>query len=244
MKKIIRYKRLIKSILNEVYFNKRVGADIYIPPEVNFIYDIGANKGDYTYRYLKKSKKVLSIEPQKHLYLLLIVRFFRNILQRQLTVKKIAISDKKGTADFFLPEKWHQLGTISKEYTQESRFKDMNWNKVKQVKTTTLDDLIEKYGMPQYIKIDIEGNEIKALDGLHSFPKILSLEANIDDYSKIVDMLEIVSKNYKYFNFIKETSTTLEFDNAIELQQLKKFLKNYKNEYTHAWGDIYCYLHK
>ncbi len=244
MKKIIRYKNLIKSILNEVYFNKRVGADIFIPPKVNYIYDIGANKGDYTYRYLQKSKKVLSIEPQKHLYLLLIVRFFRNILQRQLTIKKIAISDKKDIVDFFLPEKWHQLGTISKEYTQESRFKDMNWNKVKRVKTTTLDALIEKYGMPDYIKIDIEGNEIKALNGLNSFPKILSLEANIDDYSKIVEMLEIVSKNYKYFNFIKETSTTLEFDNTIELQQLKKFLKSYKNEYTHAWGDIYCYLDK
>ena len=95
MKKIIRYKNLIKSILNEVYFNKRVGAEIYIPPKVNYIYDIGANKGDYTYRYLEQSKKVLSIEPQQHLYLLLIVRFFKNILQRQLTIKKIMDGLKK-----------------------------------------------------------------------------------------------------------------------------------------------------
>lgn len=55
------------------------------------------------------------------------------------------------------------LSSFSDEWiksVKDGRFKEYNWDKVVNIEMTTLDTLIENYGLPIFIKIDVEGYEL------------------------------------------------------------------------------------
>ncbi len=74
----------------------------------------------------------------------------------------------------------HTISTFSEDFistTQNSgRFRQYNWNVKRQIKMTTLDNLISKFGLPQFIKIDVEGFEIEVLEGLTKAINTISYE--------------------------------------------------------------------
>ena len=53
------------------------------------------------------------------------------------------------------------------------------------VEVTTLDTLIDQFGMPSFCKIDVEGFEIEALKGLSAMPKMLTLEYHVDELDEL-----------------------------------------------------------
>jgi hypothetical protein len=58
-----------------------------------------------------------------------------------------------------------------------------NWNQTIRVPVTTLDSLIKRFGVPSFIKIDVEGFELEVLSGLTHPVKCLRFEfitANLD----------------------------------------------------------------
>jgi len=52
---------------------------------------------------------------------------------------------------------------------QEDSFARVKWDQQMEVKVTTLDQLIQDYGVPAICKIDVEGYELRVLQGL-SYP--------------------------------------------------------------------------
>jgi hypothetical protein len=59
-----------------------------------------------------------------------------------------------------------------------SQFQGIDWDSTVEVSVTTLDDLICEYGLPRFCKIDVEGYELEALQGLTYPIPALSLEYN------------------------------------------------------------------
>ena len=71
------------------------------------------------------------------------------------------------------------------------RFSNSNWDKKIMVDVTTLDDLIIKFGEPNYIKIDVEGFEHEVILGLTKKSGIISFEFTsefIDDAFKSLNI--------------------------------------------------------
>src|SRR5262249_24716497 len=84
------------------------------------------------------------------------------------------------------------------------------WDGVEMVQTTRLDALIRRYGMPAFIKIDIEGGELSALDGLTVPVPALSLEFTPEYSGAGVECVKRLQKIGDYrFNFSFGDDATL-----------------------------------
>ena len=51
-----------------------------------------------------------------------------------------------------------------------------NWKRKATVPVLTVDSLISEFGLPYYVKIDVEGYELEVLRGLSTQPPLLSFE--------------------------------------------------------------------
>ena len=105
---------------------------------------------------------------------------------------------------------------------------------------TTLDELIKKFGNPNYIKIDVEGFEHEVILGLTKKSGIVSFEFTsefINDAHKSIDHL--ISLGYLDFNYSlgerKKFSTKWSNSEKIK-EQIKENIK--KDDLL--WGDLYC----
>ncbi len=93
------------------------------------------------------------------------------------------------------------ISTFAKHW-KTGRFSNSNWDKKIMVDVTTLDDLINKFGEPNYIKIDVEGFEYEVILGLTKKSGIISFEFTsefIEDAFKSINYL--ISLGYSDFNF-------------------------------------------
>jgi hypothetical protein len=59
---------------------------------------------------------------------------------------------------------------------KEEGFRGVRWNRTIEVETTTLDQLIGRFGTPAFVKIDCEGSEAAILAGLTQPVPALSFE--------------------------------------------------------------------
>jgi FkbM family methyltransferase len=126
--------------------------------------DIGANLGGYSLMAGELGCEVHCFEPVPELV---------EILKRNEHVfghvLPIAVSDSKGTMDFFISDE--NVGGSSL-VESDSGWESSGYSKSTKVETNTFDQLCEEGHLPEgpikLIKIDVEGNEQKVVDGMKS----------------------------------------------------------------------------
>jgi len=122
-------------------------------------FDGGANQGIYTTafaNYVGATGKVISIEPMKYAVDLIQKNCELNGLDN-VEIANAGLSDEIGTARLDLSE-----GVGSASITNDYGGED-----VIEIETTTIDTLVEQFSLDRvdFIKLDIEGAELKALYG-------------------------------------------------------------------------------
>lgn len=139
-------------------------------PHNALAFDIGANGGLYSEELEAAGARVIAVEPNgdclRHLELM--CRY------RRVEAIHAAVGPQNGLATF----------NISDDHDDASRISDgdlphdqrISWSRTVTVPVVTLDCLISHYGMPDYIKLDVEGYEPYVLDGLSKLPSLLSFE--------------------------------------------------------------------
>ena len=163
-------KRYFKSLnnLNKNNFSARnvepelVWIKEYLP-ENAVIFDIGANVGTFLYQLKDKLKpeNIYGFEPNKKLYQRL-KRLFPD-----MKVFPSALSDENTTAEFKVPvingKMIASRGTLNISYKEKGEEK----SHTEKVEVIKLDDWIKTEPLTQldFIKIDVEGNELKTLAG-------------------------------------------------------------------------------
>jgi FkbM family methyltransferase len=165
----------------------------FIKPD-DLCFDVGAYIGDYTEVFNKLGAKVVAIEPQPHCVKYLKKRFKNN---PDINIIGKGLADKAGELEFYICEEADTVSTFSREY-QNTHFKGYNWNKKIKVSVTTLDALIEQFGLPDYCKIDVEGFEYQVLKGLTKPIPLISIEDSSKEMTeKCINYL--TKRGYKIF---------------------------------------------
>lgn len=142
------------------------------------IYDLGPAEGYQSKLWSKKAKHIYLFEPDIDFYTSLLKTFEQEIENKKVTVINLGVSNEN---------------------------KDLNIGN-KMFKLRTLDSIIKDQGLllPDYIKVDIEGEEMKLLTSSVNILKSENLKVlQITVYHRPNDYIEINAFLQPYFNHFK-----------------------------------------
>jgi len=169
----------------------------------NLIYDIGLHDGSDTAFYLKKGFKVVAIDANQKFIDLARQIFKDDINDNRLILVEGALDFKVGRTKFYISDLKDDWSSTVKEYG--NRVGDA---REVEVDTFTLEFLFDKFGIPYYLKSDIEGGDIcvvKSLLRSQLKPKFVSVELHGVEYACILnsagyDRFKLVNQNLNWHN--------------------------------------------
>jgi len=147
------------------------------------IYDVGANNGDDVEYYLKKADLVVAVEANKDLSAKIESRYAHEISTGLLVVENCAVTIEPNVDSI----NFYQFpnGSVISSLVPPKE----DGYEVVTVPAKTINALIEQYGKPYYIKIDIEGYDALVLEDLFKSghrPPYISAESHTADIYAIM----------------------------------------------------------
>ncbi|MEJ8562540.1 FkbM family methyltransferase [Yoonia sp. GPGPB17] len=140
-------------------------------------FDIGAHVGDRTGSFLRLGATVVAAEPQPHIF-----RALRLLYGKcdRANLHQTAVGAEPGKLHLHVNTDNPTITTASSDLIAAARrstqWEGQVWDSRITVNTITLDALIAQYGVPDFVKIDVEGHELEVLKGLTHRPPALSFE--------------------------------------------------------------------
>lgn len=154
------------------------------------IFDIGANHGSKTEVFLRLGARVVAVEPDEVNTGILEAKFLEyRVIRKPVVIVNQAVSDRNTTETMWIDEPGSAMNTFNRKWVDtlrvdEKRFGHvLNFTHCKEVTTTTLEQLFAKYGVPFFIKLDVEGYEVNVLRGMQRPVPYLSFEVNLPEFT-------------------------------------------------------------
>jgi FkbM family methyltransferase len=137
-------------------------------------FDIGAHVGNRVRVFRRIGARVVAIEPQPDFVGVLRVLYGRD---PAVIIDASGVAAEAGRGQLHLSSRTPTVSTFADSWMNDvradRRFQRIRWDTVVSVPLVTLDELIARYGEPQFCKIDVEGFEHEVLTGLsHPLPTL------------------------------------------------------------------------
>lgn len=165
----------------------------------DLVFDIGANVGERSRIFLDLGARVVAVEPNPSCADVIRARYSC----RSLAVESVAVGAQQGSGRLHVADRdtlssmfedWAPSGTLSRTI---------------EVPVTTVDDLIIKHGIPDFVKIDVEGFEAEVLSGMSRSVPYLSFEFHLLALAEARRCVEMLTSPERRFNFSWDESMTL-----------------------------------
>lgn len=206
------------------------------------VFDIGANVGVLSAVFASLGARVVALEPNtdcvRHIQL--------SYAGKQIQVVQAAAGAKNGLTLLSVADDRDVRSSVSDDWMNSMGKQDESyrgiWSRQIVVPMLTLDTLIEHFGTPYFIKIDVEGFEEQVLSGLSAQPALISFEftaAFLEPAMRCLDMPVVQAGSSFNYAYNREWGYPRQFEATAWLnkEDLKKALLNIEgSEYQ---GDIF-----
>ena len=172
----------------------------------DLVYDLGLHTGQDTEFYLKKGFRVVAIEANADLCRQVGERLKDFVDDGRLTIVNKAIAKERGVVRFYKSQE-SQWSTVIDSWAERNERLGSK-SQVELVEAVSLAELIEQFGGPYFIKIDIEGMDRFALEELQATearPKFLSIESDKVSFQALREEFAILSNmGYDRFKVVQQ----------------------------------------
>lgn len=188
----------------------------------DIVFDIGGNIGQYAIKFcdfVGPDGKVFSFEPDPKNFAFLQFNVNINSL-KNIKCDNLGIGDKKGDLKFYRDtETGGRMGSFNQEFV-----KDKFSGHTELVQVETYDNIVGLYGIPNFVKIDIEGYEAKLVSAISTFHKrtIFLIEVRQSTKKEIFEL----------FNEQGFSCKLVDFDNIIRIDSYEQ-IPNFANLLFH-----------
>lgn len=196
-----------------------------LPPE-GLVFDVGANVGIMSALFASLGHRVIAIEPNRDCIRHIEISY----PDLPITLLNAVMGPKAGLVMLNVSDDRDEFSSLRDDWIPNT----ISSRKVP-VAMLTLNDLVSEYGVPAFIKIDVEGFEESVLDGLSVFPRLLSFEFNTSYLADTFRCLEKDQFKGALFNFTMEDPKRFELSSWVEAEVLKKSLTE-----IFGYGDVFA----
>ena len=179
----------------------------------SLVYDVGMHKGEDTDYYLKKGFSVIGFEADPDLAAYCRSRFSDEIENGKLIVIEGAIAElphgeaQRTTIKFYKNKDNSVWGTVADDWAHRNEFLGTS-NEIINVPVVDFSECLENYGIPHYLKIDIEGMDrlcLRALIHFEKKPDYVSIESERVSFGNLVEELNLLAQlGYTKFKAIQQ----------------------------------------
>jgi FkbM family methyltransferase len=166
------------------------------------IFDLGLNNGDDTDFYLKRGFDVVALDANPVLYERAQKRFEKAIIDGRLRLLNAAIWDRPGQANFYINLENDHWSSLDATWAarEASKYKEVT------VECVTLGTLFSEFGVPYYLKIDVEGVDQSVLEQLRGCD-VLPLFVSVEDCRFGLEYMRLLAScGYNGFKLLDQSA--------------------------------------
>jgi FkbM family methyltransferase len=169
--------------------------------DAKLIYDVGMNNGDDTAYYLWRGFRVVAIEANPELVASASNRFRREIEAGYLQILNVGIAAEEGELPFWVCETDLRLSSFDRRLASLGGLSGAHEIHVPCRKFRSI---LDEFGMPFYLKIDIQGNDFLCIEALKpsELPKFLSVEVEFPEM-RLASLVQ--ERGFNQFKWISQT---------------------------------------
>lgn len=226
-------KQIIEDRRKEVHFYRHLLQGFR---KGDLIFDVGANLGYKTDMFLKIGGRVVAVDPDDLNQRTLKQKFLDYRLKRKsLVIVAKALGAENSVQTMWVDKRGSALNTLSHKWAEvlrqdQNRFgHQVKFSKSKEVEVVTIEELIELYGEPFFIKVDVEGYELAVLRGMRRPVPYLSFEVNLPEFKeeglKCIQVLARLKPSGK-FNYTPDCRNGLALREWISTDEISAVLNS------------------